>query len=1366
MNVLKRNILIAGVLAIMMMGFSGPTIVDIISKNAVSLNEIDGLDSLSGYPDSRQDPDLVGYWKFDEGAGSSTSDETANNNDGTLDLGTVGTTELADAWVNGVSGGALFFDGKDDILNCGNHQSLDIDDEITIIAWVKCNFDFDRAMIGKHTSADYGYMLKWDREKGLLFAIDGNGPIYSRDSNLNTGIHRWYHLAATFKDDIHLYVDGTPADGAPHGNVPTGIGSSVADFTMGKRTDENYGFNGTLDEVKLFKRALTVDEIREDFARIARRGEWKLDDDTGNTAEDTSSYGNDGELYDAETGNEDGDTKPIWTTGIIDGALQFDGIDDHVEIDDDATLDFGKNDGLSVSAWVKTASKNGVIVGKRDDKTYYILWMKNGYLTGSISSNVDGSLDSTEITATAADGKVNDNSWHLVAMSVDPGSDTGLKLYVDGEEILEGDPTGVGDLSNSGPVNIGRDGWGESNYFSGLIDQAEIWEWSLTEREMIYNYDDVASVADIPPALAKEIPDTYSFPEDSVANDLINVTEYFSDMWDTPLDMSYSLESLKTYGHITATLVNYTISFAIDEINWTGNESFKVTAENTKGLTVDSNAFKVTVSNINDEPIWTGTPPSIEMDEDVTHISTYTLFDYVVDAESDPLEFVLLYPTDVMNITVNMTSGHINLESLMEDYHGDMVLNILVREVGSSRTSPTVDIPITVNSVNDVPEVVLLTPASGTSFSGGNITLSWKVTDVDDGMGNITFDVYFGKESSPSKFESHLRNTEFSVSNLDDMNTYYWNVIPSDRSDVGICKSGTWNFTVDSLLHLPKVELLTPASGVLLDTMDVNFTWKVTTNPGNKDLSFKVMIGPSSDNLSVIKSTKGKEYIAKGMEPNKNYFWTVIPYYGTDVEGICISDVWEFTIDDIPIYKMDAMLVQTLIKIVRGGSDKFNFSLTNTGNRMLDVTITARGNMSKFLEFNKTHRLSIGEKKLVDVNIITDETLDFKKYPLEFLIEYREMNKTLSLDIEIKENNVIPEIDKEPEKAGWMKWVLPVAGGVVLLIGILVLLVILMVRAKKKKEEQLAAEKEREDAEKKKREEEERARFQAQQEALAKDHGRWRRDDVDYDKFHEVSTEGWEETYMAEVKEEMKSAHKIQDMLAGAGTFTLGDDDKPAGPVFGSSLDVDLHADGVVFTPGPDTKPLQPETSQTPATTAAPGRAVTKPVSPTQGPSGPAQPTPGRMLPVGQPVPQSQSPQMRPAQSQPPMPPQTPPPQMRPSQSQPPTSPQTHPPQMRPAQSQPPASPQTPTPQMRPAQSQPPASPQTHPPQMRPAQSQPPASPQTHSPQMRPAQSQPPASPQKRPPVVVRPQVKSAEPKKEEKKGLDNVLKDLELDKW
>jgi hypothetical protein len=51
-------------------------------------------------------------------------------------------------------------------------------------------------------------------------------------------------------------------------------------------------------------------------------GHWKFDEGTGTTAFDSSGNGNDGTLING----------PIWTTGVIGQALEFDGTDDYVDV--------------------------------------------------------------------------------------------------------------------------------------------------------------------------------------------------------------------------------------------------------------------------------------------------------------------------------------------------------------------------------------------------------------------------------------------------------------------------------------------------------------------------------------------------------------------------------------------------------------------------------------------------------------------------------------------------------------------------------------------------------------------------------------------------------------------------------------------------------------------------------------------------------------------------------------------------------------------------------------------------------------------------------------------------------------------------
>ena len=72
---------------------------------------------------------------------------------------------------------------------------------------------------------------------------------------------------------------------------------------------------------------------------------WKLDEGSGNIVEDSSNYGNSGTVYGA-----------TWTTGAVDGALEFDGIDDFIQIPDDSSnppVHLSSLGDGSISVWFK-----------------------------------------------------------------------------------------------------------------------------------------------------------------------------------------------------------------------------------------------------------------------------------------------------------------------------------------------------------------------------------------------------------------------------------------------------------------------------------------------------------------------------------------------------------------------------------------------------------------------------------------------------------------------------------------------------------------------------------------------------------------------------------------------------------------------------------------------------------------------------------------------------------------------------------------------------------------------------------------------------------------------------------------------------
>ncbi|MHC4113414.1 MAG: hypothetical protein ACYSUY_20265, partial [Planctomycetota bacterium] len=77
------------------------------------------------------DPSLVGWWRFDEGSGTTAYDTSDYGNDGTLQNGPL--------WVNGYLATALQFDGVDDFVDVPHAAILTVDTEVTVMAWINAS---------------------------------------------------------------------------------------------------------------------------------------------------------------------------------------------------------------------------------------------------------------------------------------------------------------------------------------------------------------------------------------------------------------------------------------------------------------------------------------------------------------------------------------------------------------------------------------------------------------------------------------------------------------------------------------------------------------------------------------------------------------------------------------------------------------------------------------------------------------------------------------------------------------------------------------------------------------------------------------------------------------------------------------------------------------------------------------------------------------------------------------------------------------------------------------------------------------------------------------------------------------------------
>ena len=174
-------------------------------------------------------------------------------------------------------------------------------------------------------------------------------------------------------------------------------------------------------------------------------------------------------------------------------SLCFDGVDDYVEVASYPAIGFGTGD-FSVDAWVKPASLGNtvrVIVDHREISGNgvigYSLFLGGGNTLGfQIGDGAFVNYPSTLVVP--ADGQ-----WHLVAVTVNRSSTTGITFYLDGVAgVPQRDPTpysGSITPAPSFPLRVGSRSTSVSALFPGCIDEVELFNRALTQAEIVALYN-------------------------------------------------------------------------------------------------------------------------------------------------------------------------------------------------------------------------------------------------------------------------------------------------------------------------------------------------------------------------------------------------------------------------------------------------------------------------------------------------------------------------------------------------------------------------------------------------------------------------------------------------------------------------------------------------------------------------------------------------------------------------------------------------------------------------------------------------------------------------------------------------------------
>lgn len=207
-----------------------------------------------GAPFSSPQPlGLVSAYAFDAGAGSAAADASGNGHHGTLSTGVTWSTQ-------GKFGNALVFNGVGALVTIPDSPGLRLTTGMTLEAWVKPSAVSSawRDVIFK---GDDTYYLEATSTSNRRPAGGGTFGQALGTAALATNI--WTHLAVTYdKARLRLYVNGVQVSSVTRtGNIAT----SANPLQIGG--DSIYGqyFQGMIDEVRVYNRALTQAQIQADM---------------------------------------------------------------------------------------------------------------------------------------------------------------------------------------------------------------------------------------------------------------------------------------------------------------------------------------------------------------------------------------------------------------------------------------------------------------------------------------------------------------------------------------------------------------------------------------------------------------------------------------------------------------------------------------------------------------------------------------------------------------------------------------------------------------------------------------------------------------------------------------------------------------------------------------------------------------------------------------------------------------------------------------------------------------------------------------------------------------------------------------------
>ncbi|MEJ7862508.1 MAG: CARDB domain-containing protein [Pyrinomonadaceae bacterium] len=418
--------------------------------------------------------------------GDGNANDIIGGNNGTLQNGAT--------FAAGMVEQAFSFNGSNG-FSVPSTPALNPTEAITLSSWVKPSSYPNEypTIIRKQTDNQQNVQY--------LIALSGLGQAHCNigGSGLVGGfvhLNQWSHVACSYdRQTAVLYVNGFPV---ASGNFTAPIPTANTNLGIGTTDFPDRGFNGLIDEVSIYNRALSQPEILADFnARSAGKCKPFCVSPPANTVAWFPGDGNANDIIGGTNGTlQNGAT---FEAGKVGQAFSFDGVDDYVEFSDRSSLDISEN--LTIDVWIKPSVplSQQAAYARIVDKLNFSQPPNTGYIlfTNGNSSINPAKLcfeffgtNGTQANVCTVEPDLAPTSTFTHVTGVYNQSSGIMRLYVNGQEKGTANVGTLTISTNNVPLRLGNASVTVNNgLFKGAIDEVSIYNRALSQSEIQAVFD-------------------------------------------------------------------------------------------------------------------------------------------------------------------------------------------------------------------------------------------------------------------------------------------------------------------------------------------------------------------------------------------------------------------------------------------------------------------------------------------------------------------------------------------------------------------------------------------------------------------------------------------------------------------------------------------------------------------------------------------------------------------------------------------------------------------------------------------------------------------------------------------------------------